>query len=73
VGWRESRPRDQTSQDTIVRRSAQCLGHCGQAGVVLKHYFSKTARGESARMPTATIAHDRVRLLAWPFRNLRIC
>ena len=48
-GWREGRPGDQTSQDTVVRRSAQRFGHCCQAGTVLEHYFSKTARGDPPR------------------------
>jgi hypothetical protein len=33
----------------VVRRSAQHLGHCGQAGTVPKHCFSKTACGDPPR------------------------
>jgi hypothetical protein len=28
-GWRGCRPKDPTSQNTVIRRSAQRLGHCG--------------------------------------------
>ena len=40
--WREGRPGHQTSQDAVVGRSGQRLGHCGQAGTVLKHCSSKS-------------------------------
>jgi hypothetical protein len=70
-GWREGRPGHQTSQDTVVRRSAQRLGHCGQAGTVLKHCSSKSPAAIRP-MPTETIAHDSHAVACLAVRNLRI-